>query len=140
MGESYFACAEREALEETGLVVKADKFVAVTNDIFSPEKHYITIFVLCRMVEEGREPVVRWFWNQRFKLGILYSTEYTLANVSQRQVMEPQKCLCWEWKSWADVRALIAECHGQSKVFLPIVNLLKDHPDIETLTEANCNR
>ncbi|KAL2150977.1 hypothetical protein VTH82DRAFT_6075 [Thermothelomyces myriococcoides] len=112
VGESYFACAEREALEETGLVVKADKFVAVTNDIFSPEKHYITIFVLCRMVEEGREPVV----------------------------MEPQKCLCWEWKSWADVRALIAECHGQSKVFLPIVNLLKDHPDIETLTEANCNR
>ncbi|KAL2159371.1 hypothetical protein VTH06DRAFT_2374 [Thermothelomyces fergusii] len=108
MGESYFACAEREAREETGLVVKADKFIAVTNDIFSPEKHYITIFVSCRMVEEGQEPAV----------------------------LEPQKCERWEWKSWADVRALIAESRGQTKVFLPIVNLLREHPDIEALTEG----
>jgi ADP-ribose pyrophosphatase YjhB (NUDIX family) len=57
-GESFFACAEREALEETGIVVKAEKVAAVTNDVFDAEnKHYITIFVLCRRVD-AREPQV----------------------------------------------------------------------------------
>lgn len=58
MGESYFACAERETLEETGLVVKAEKLLTLTNDIFSSEKHYITIFVLCQRVDDTQEPQV----------------------------------------------------------------------------------
>ena len=59
VGESWFACAERETLEETGLVVKAEKFLTATNDIFDPAgKHYITIFVLCRRVDENAEPEV----------------------------------------------------------------------------------
>lgn len=59
MGESFFACAERETLEETGLVVKAEKMIAATNDIFDPKsKHYITVFVKCRRVDETQEPVV----------------------------------------------------------------------------------
>ena len=53
------ACAERETLEETGLAVRADKFIALTNDVFDPTKHYITIFVLCRRVVESQEPAVR---------------------------------------------------------------------------------
>ncbi|KAL1839239.1 hypothetical protein VTJ49DRAFT_1717 [Mycothermus thermophilus] len=90
VGEATFgACAEREALEETGLAVRADRVVAVTNDMFGPEKHYVT-------------------------------------------VMEPEKCACWEWKTWNDVRNMAAA--GQ--VFLPIANLLRDHPDIEALTDA----
>ncbi|KAL2192626.1 NUDIX hydrolase domain-like protein [Corynascus similis CBS 632.67] len=103
VGESYFACAEREALEETGLDVQAEKLVAVTNDIFDPQRHYITLFVLCRRISESEEP----------------------------QVLEPEKCECWEWKSWDDVRALVNGELGHTKVFLPIVNLLKDHPDID---------
>mgnify|MGYP001428850586 FL=1 len=59
MGESFFSCAERETLEETGLVVKAEKVIAATNDIFDPKsKHYITVFVKCRRVDETQEPVV----------------------------------------------------------------------------------
>lgn len=59
VGESWFACAERETLEETGLVVKAEKFLTATNDIFDPAgKHYITIFVLCKRVDENTEPEV----------------------------------------------------------------------------------
>ena len=59
LGESYFACAERETLEETGLVVRAEKLITVTNDIFDPaSKHYITIFVLCRAVDVNQEPKV----------------------------------------------------------------------------------
>ncbi|KAK4040977.1 NUDIX hydrolase domain-like protein [Parachaetomium inaequale] len=110
MGESPLACAERETLEETGLVVRAEKLVTVTNDVFGPSKHYITLFVLCRRADEAQEP----------------------------QVLEPHKCACWEWKSWADVRAAIAGEQGQAKVFLPIVNLLRDHPEIEALVEASC--
>jgi ADP-ribose pyrophosphatase YjhB (NUDIX family) len=59
MGESFFACAERETLEETGLAVRAQRLLAVTNDVFDPRsKHYITIFVLCQRVDETQEPQV----------------------------------------------------------------------------------
>ncbi|KAK4135897.1 hypothetical protein BT67DRAFT_433285 [Trichocladium antarcticum] len=106
LGETYFACAERETLEETGLVVRAEKLIAVTDDMFDPaSKHYVTIFVLCQMVGESREP----------------------------KVMEPEKCEFWAWKTWADVRAVAASEDGRQKIFLPIVNLLRDHPDIEAL-------
>ncbi|KAK4129769.1 hypothetical protein N657DRAFT_640432 [Parathielavia appendiculata] len=105
VGESYFACAERETLEETGLVVHAEKFIALTNDVFSPTKHYITIFVLCRRVDETEQP----------------------------KVLEPEKCASWEWKSWDDIRGAIEGESGQKKVFLPMVNLLADHPQIEVL-------
>ncbi|KAK4239315.1 NUDIX hydrolase domain-like protein [Achaetomium macrosporum] len=112
VGESYFTCAERETLEETGLVVKAERFLTLTEDIFSPTQHYITIFVLCRLVDETQQP----------------------------QVMEPEKCESWTWKSWADIRAVIAAEHGETKVFLPIVNLLKGYPNIEALTAGGGSR
>ncbi|RWA13717.1 hypothetical protein EKO27_g1427 [Xylaria grammica] len=57
MGESLFACAERETLEETALRVKGAKIVAVTNDVFdAASKHYVTIFVQCVMEDAGAEP------------------------------------------------------------------------------------
>lgn len=52
-------CAERETLEETGLKVKGRKVAHVTNDVFSDlGKHYITIFVICEMLDEGAQPEV----------------------------------------------------------------------------------
>ncbi|KAK4231681.1 Nudix hydrolase 1 [Podospora fimiseda] len=102
VGESWFACAERETLEETGLVVKAERFFAATNDVFEEGKHYITLFILCKRVDESAEP----------------------------EVLEPHKCESWSWKSWSDVRGLTEG--DEQKVFLPIVNLFKDHPDIES--------
>ena len=39
--------------------MRADKFIALTNDVFDPTKHYITIFVLCRRVVKSQEPAVR---------------------------------------------------------------------------------
>ncbi|KAK4203959.1 putative hydrolase [Triangularia verruculosa] len=115
MGETWFACAERETLEETGLVVRAKKLLAATNDVFEQEnKHYITLFILCERVDD-QEPLV----------------------------LEPEKCEGWFWKSWSDVRDLTSggsagngsgsgQQRGQ-KFFLPIMNLLRDHPDIESL-------
>lgn len=58
-GEDFNQCAERETLEETGLRVKARKMAHVTNDVF-PElgKHYITIFMVCEMLDQGAQPEV----------------------------------------------------------------------------------
>ncbi|SPQ17681.1 4712bce7-94c1-4c37-b8a7-a406ed7cdb77 [Thermothielavioides terrestris] len=110
VGESFFACAERETLEETGLAVRAQRLLAVTNDVFDPRsKHYITIFVLCQRVDETQEP----------------------------QVLEPEKCECWTWQSWSDIRAVIAGRDGESKVFLPIVNLLRDYPGVVSEMETS---
>lgn len=58
VGESYFTCAERETLEEAGIEVKGEKLIGITNDIFDEKKHYITIFVSCRRVDETQEPQV----------------------------------------------------------------------------------
>lgn len=57
----------RETLEETGLVVMASKptagtggeVAAVTSDLFSDlRRHYITLFVPCKRVDDGQEPQV----------------------------------------------------------------------------------
>lgn len=70
IGESWEDCARREVKEETGLDVGNITFGTVTNDIFSPEKHYITIFLIAEYI--GGEP----------------------------QNLEPEKCEGWEWFPW----------------------------------------
>jgi 8-oxo-dGTP diphosphatase len=46
-------------LEETGLNVKGRDIVAVTNDVFTDlGKHYITMFVVCEMVDPKEQPQV----------------------------------------------------------------------------------
>ncbi|KAH8894201.1 hypothetical protein GQ53DRAFT_793142 [Thozetella sp. PMI_491] len=106
MGETYFGCAEREALEESGLKVKAIKLVSATDGLFSPTQQYITLFVLCRREDPQEQP----------------------------RVLEPHKCEGWSWQTWQDVRNIIRD--GTEGVFLPITNLLNDHPDIEALTSV----
>ncbi|KAK5656959.1 hypothetical protein OQA88_3482 [Cercophora sp. LCS_1] len=102
-GETPLQCAERETLEETGLVVKAEKVVAVTNDVFEESgKHYITLFVVCRRVDEGQEP----------------------------ETTEPEKCEGWFWRTWEDVKNLRDEDEG--RLFLPIVNLMREY-DVEAV-------
>jgi 8-oxo-dGTP diphosphatase len=44
-GEEIMECARREVREETGLQIHEPEIVAVTNDIFSQDNHYITVFV-----------------------------------------------------------------------------------------------
>lgn len=106
MGESYFACAERETFEETGLRVHAERVIAITNDVFDPaSKHYVTIFVLCTREDDTQEPMVA----------------------------EPEKCERWSWESWGDVKKFMGTEAGRQRFFLPIVNLLADHPNIEEL-------
>ncbi|GIU49029.1 NUDIX domain-containing protein [Shewanella sairae] len=68
VGESIEACAARETLEETGLVVDSFENLSFTNDIFKAEdKHYVTLFL--RAQYTGGEPIVT----------------------------EPEKCKQWQW-------------------------------------------
>lgn len=56
-GESFAECAEREALEETGLEIGNVKLLVATNDIIEG-KHYVTIFVTAVITGEKKEPQV----------------------------------------------------------------------------------
>lgn len=70
-GESPSACAQREALEEAGMLVTIDGDGPWTNDLFEAEqRHYVTLFVIAHCDE--REPTV----------------------------CEPDKCERWEWFAW----------------------------------------
>jgi 8-oxo-dGTP diphosphatase len=66
-GESWEHCAAREVLEEVGIEIKNISFVTATNDIFSHDAHYISIFM---------------------------RADYKSGTV---QVMEPEKCAQWGW-------------------------------------------
>ena len=66
-GEELNEGALREVLEETGLRVKSLRFLGLTNDIFSSEKHYVTIALAADW--ESGEP----------------------------ERCEPDKCLGWHW-------------------------------------------
>ncbi|MGI9274326.1 MAG: nucleotide triphosphate diphosphatase NUDT15 [Endozoicomonas sp.] len=91
-GESPEDCARRETMEETGLALSRVKTGPYTSDIFEKEhKHYITLFMLAESAS------------------------------GDPKVMEPDKCLEWEWFDWN---------HLPSPLFLPIHNLIADnfHP------------
>ena len=73
-GESVEACAAREVLEETGLVVQSVRAGPFTNDVMTVEdKHYVTLFVLADSV------------------------------TGEPQLREPQKCERWAWFDWSDL-------------------------------------
>src|SRR5271167_3449011 len=72
-GESVEECARREVMEETGVHIGNIRYGPYTQDIFTEGnekiKHYITLFVI---------------------------TDYVSGYA---QVLEPDKCECWEWHS-----------------------------------------
>ena len=84
-GEAIFACAERETLEETGLVVRATKLAAVTNSVFGDVgKHYITLFVLCEPVDPDAKPQVRRFAAVRETTGFFCPPPYGVPRADPR--------------------------------------------------------
>lgn len=57
-GETPESCAQREALEETGIELDAVQFRAITNDVFETEGvHYVTIWMEGEYLDG--EPTVR---------------------------------------------------------------------------------
>lgn len=81
--------------------MRAAGVAAVTNDVFVAEdKHYITIFVKCDMLDEDAQP----------------------------EILEKDKCAGWFWKTWEELRA-------EDNLFLPLVNLYKEHDDVAALMQ-----
>ncbi|KAH7917817.1 hypothetical protein BV22DRAFT_1100824 [Leucogyrophana mollusca] len=109
--ESFESCAEREVREETGLEVTDLGFLTATNDIMvSENKHYVTVFVGCRVKGEKTVPEVR----------------------------EPNKCERWEWVTWSELQAWgktqTTENVEGRRIFLPLLNLLAQRPTFDLQT------
>lgn len=73
VGETWEECAIRETKEECGLEIQNIHFVTATNDIFSKEKHHITIFMQAECI--SGEP----------------------------QTLEPDKIIDWQWVEWENL-------------------------------------
>ena len=73
-GETPEYAARREVEEETGLRLGHIHLVAVTNNVFSPQNHSIS---LCFEAE--------------------------CANPGELMIKEPDKCMGWHWKFWGDL-------------------------------------
>ena len=73
-GESVKQAARREVTEETGLQLQELQFVGITNNVFSPDNHSISLYF-----------------------------EAECADIEALKVMEVDSCDAWEWRCWAEV-------------------------------------
>ena len=114
-GETPEECAAREVLEETGLHISVNslRFLTATNSIMEEEgKHYVTLFMVG--VRDGH-----------------------MVEEEEPRVMEKDKCEGWEWVSWEEMvkwmereRAVAEQKGTERKLFLPLVNLVRQRPGL----------
>lgn len=66
MGEEPYDAAVREVLEETGITLTELEFIGFTNDVFSQDKHYVTLYFTTHCDQEpvNKEPekCESWEW------------------------------------------------------------------------------
>ncbi|KAI1344472.1 NUDIX hydrolase domain-like protein [Xylariaceae sp. FL0016] len=127
--EDFFACVERETLEETGLAVRGLKVIAVTNDKFPEQgKHYVTVFTKCERIDPQQEPQVR--YEKALRIELLWEIANGCPYV---QVMEPEKCESWHWKTWQEIYAMANGSDDLRRLFLPVENLVRENPQLESM-------
>ncbi|KIW03499.1 uncharacterized protein PV09_05266 [Verruconis gallopava] len=102
-GESFTACAARELWEETGIQISEEKihYLTTVNSVFESEGlHYVTVAVGC-LLDDDVEP----------------------------KVMEPNKCECWQFITWPQLREyaeqdLQASDNDVKMLFKPMVHFV----------------
>lgn len=53
------------------------------------------------------------------------SLEMDLSDLLLRlQVLEPEKCEGWTWKSWEEIKKMAKREQGAQELFLPVENLV----------------
>ena len=121
-GESFESCAVREVREETGLTVRDTRFLTATDGVIEGQ-HYVTVFMVADLEEEGDEERV--------------------------EVREPEKCGGWRWVGWGAMCAWAAAAAtaegsgglgsgagageagpGETRLFSPLLNLLEQRPGV----------
>ena len=119
-GESFENCATREILEETGLTVQNVRFLTATNDVMEDEgKHYVTIF-MGAVVDGDVQPKVG------FPLCIK-----AIGCCLREQVLEPEKCVGWDWVAWKDIQSHSQKKDHGPRLFSPLLDLLHQRPSFE---------
>ena len=74
IGESPIQAARREVFEEAGLQLLDPEFVGITNNIFSPKRHSISLYFEAECVDENALIVA-----------------------------QGDKCISWVWEDWAGI-------------------------------------
>jgi 8-oxo-dGTP diphosphatase len=97
-GENWFNAAQREVLEETGLLTENFKFHGLTNDLFADEKkHFINAIISCRTADDSVARVVeplkckKWVWMTcdelvNFKEPLFLSLENVMAVIDIEKI------------------------------------------------------
>ena len=106
MGESFLECIKREVKEEVDLEVADAELWAVTNNVFSPESHYVNLDHLAKAFSgqaKNMEPEkceeIAWFDLANLPRPLMYSVENFLNS--------NPACLCRSGKKFL-------ECHGKN--------------------------
>lgn len=101
MGESIHDCLKRETKEEVDVEIGDIEFIGVTNDIFSQDKHYITVFYKSlnwsgepKIMEPDKCAEIGWFNVHNLPQPLFLSIE----NLKQSNFI----CLCGSGKSFKD--------------------------------------
>ena len=96
-GETFEACAIREAKEEAGLIISSPEFIGASNDIFVNEnKHYVSIFMRATISSQQKiqnlEPhkTVEWKWFDFSNLPVPENLFLPLNNFIMSRSTEPQ--------------------------------------------------
>ena len=100
MGESFLDCAKREVKEETDLDIDGIEVIAVTNDVFDQDKHYVTPLVKvaswqgeAKIMEPNKCTEIGWYDFHNLPKPLFLTIEHMFE-------AKDFKCLCGSGKSF----------------------------------------
>lgn len=106
LGEQFLDCAKREVREETDLEIEEVEILGVTNDIYAPDNHYVTVHTKAatfsgvpKIMEPNKCTQMAWFDLEKLPKPLFLSVENLFKSDFE--------CLC-------DSRKPFKDCHGKN--------------------------